>query len=114
MIILLYAYIFFYQDLYKKYIICYANFIMPIKESAKKALRQSIKRKERNLVYKKKMKELIKEIRSLVLEKKAEEARKLLSQAYKIIDKSAKVNIIKKNTASRKKSRLTKLIKNSQ
>jgi small subunit ribosomal protein S20 len=56
------------------------------------------------------MKSLIKEIRILGLEKKAEEAKKLLPQVYKILDKSAKENIIKKNTASRKKSRITKMI----
>ena len=84
---------------------------MPIKKSAKKALRQNVKRKARNLVYKKKMKDLIKKIRSLVLENKTEEAKKLLPQVYKILDKSAKVNVIKKNTASRKKARITKMIK---
>ena len=87
---------------------------MPITKSAKKALRHNIKRRKGNLVYKKKMKDLIKEVRSLVLEKKIEEAKKLLPQVYKILDKSAKVGIIKKNTAARKKSRITKLVnKNS-
>ncbi len=83
---------------------------MPITKSAKKALRQNVKRKSRNLVYRKKMKDLIKKVRSLVSEKKIEEAKKLLPQVYKILDKSAKVGVIKKNTASRKKSRITKFI----
>ncbi len=83
---------------------------MAIIKSAKKALRQSIKRKEKNLVYKNKMKDLVKEVRSLVLDKKPKEAEKLLSQAYQILDKSAKVGVIKKNQADRKKSRLAKLI----
>ena len=83
---------------------------MPITKSAKKALRQNIRRRARNLVYKKKMKALIKEARGLVLGKKIEEAKKLLPQIYKILDKTAKVGVIKKNTASRKKSRITKLI----
>jgi len=83
---------------------------MPITKSAQKALRQNIRRKARNLVYKKKIKDLIKEVRSLVSEKKIEEAKKLLPQVYKILDKSAKVGVIKKNTASRKKSRITKLL----
>ena len=87
---------------------------MPITKSAKKALRQSIKRKARNIAYKKKMRGLIKEVRVLVSEKKEKEAKKLLPQVYKILDKAAKVGIIKKNTASRKKARITKLInKNS-
>jgi len=83
---------------------------MPVTKSAEKALRQSIKRRARNLVYKKKIKNLIKEVRSLVGEKKIEEAKKILPQIYKILDKAAKVNVIKKNTAARKKSRITKLI----
>ena len=83
---------------------------MPITKSAKKALRQNQKRKAKNLVYKKKMKNLIKEVRSLVSEKKTEEAKKLLPQIYKSLDKSAKVGVIKKNTASRKKSRITKSV----
>ncbi len=83
---------------------------MPITKSAKKALRQNIKRRRGNLVYKKKMKELLKEVRTLISEKKIEEAKKLLPQIYKILDKSAKVGVIKKNTAARKKSRITKLV----
>jgi len=83
---------------------------MPITKSAKKALRQNQKRRAKNLVYKKKMKNLIKEVRSLVSEKKIEEAKKLLPQIYKALDKSAKVGVIKKNTASRKKSRITKSV----
>ena len=86
---------------------------MAITKSAKKALRQSIRRKEKNLVYKDKMKNLIKEVRSLVLEKKSKEAENLLSIIYQILDKTAKVGVIKKNEANRKKSRLTKLVSKS-
>jgi small subunit ribosomal protein S20 len=86
---------------------------MPITKSAKKALRQNARRKARNLVYKKKMRGLIKQVRILVEEKKTEEAKKLLPQIYKILDKTAKVGIIKKNTAGRKKSRITKLVNKS-
>lgn len=83
---------------------------MPITKSAKKAVRQNLKHRNRNAIYIKKMKLAIKKIRALVLEKKPKEAEKLLPQAYKILDKSAKENIIKKNTASRKKSRLSKMV----
>lgn len=83
---------------------------MAITKSAKKALRQSERRKKTNLVYKNKMKSLIKEARTLVLEKKAEDAKKLLPKIYEILDKSAKVGVIKNNAASRKKSRLAKMI----
>ena len=86
---------------------------MPITKSAKKALRQNIRRRLKNLVYKKKIKDLIKKARDLISEKKIEEAQNLLPQLYKILDKAAKVNVIRKNTASRKKARITRLINKS-
>ncbi len=84
---------------------------MPVIKSAKKRLRQEKKRGARNLDYKNKMKDLLKEIRALVEEKKIKEAKELLPKVYKVLDKSAKKGIIKKNTASRKKSRIAALIK---
>ena len=83
---------------------------MAITESAKKAMRQSAKRKEQNSVYKDKIKSLVKSARALVLAKKMDEAKKLLPDIYAALDKAAKVGVIKKNNASRRKSRLTKLI----
>jgi small subunit ribosomal protein S20 len=83
---------------------------MPIKKSAKKALRQSLRRRKINLFHKNRMKKIIKEIKGLVLEKKKEEAKKLLPLAYKYIDKAAKRGVIKENTAARKKSKITKLV----
>lgn len=83
---------------------------MAITKSAKKAIRQSAVRKEQNLVYKNKIKSVVKEARSLVLAKKMDEAKKLLPEIYAALDKAAKVGVIKKNNASRRKSRLTKLI----
>ena len=83
---------------------------MAITKSAKKAIRQSATRKEHNIVYKDKIKALVKEARALVLAKKMAEAKKLLPEIYQALDKAAKVGVIKKNNASRRKSRLTKLI----
>lgn len=83
---------------------------MPIKKSAKKAFRQSLKRRARNLAYKRKIKNLTKDIKRLVSEKKIKEAKSLLPQIYKILDKAAKIEVIKKNTAARKKSRIAKAI----
>ncbi len=83
---------------------------MAITKSAKKAIRQSARRNEHNVVYKNKIKAVIKEARSLVAKKKMAEAKKLLPEIYKALDKAAKVGIIKKNNASRRKSRLTRLI----
>jgi small subunit ribosomal protein S20 len=83
---------------------------MAITKSAKKALRQSLRRRARNLVYKNKIKNLLKEAKSLVSQKKIKEAKVLLSNIYKALDKAAKKGVIKKNTASRRKSRISKLI----
>jgi small subunit ribosomal protein S20 len=81
---------------------------MPITKSAKKRLKQNEKRRILNLGYKRRMKKIVKEVRDLVKGGKKKDAKKLLPQAYKIIDKAAKRGIIKENTAARKKSRLTK------
>ncbi|MBU1136815.1 30S ribosomal protein S20 [Patescibacteria group bacterium] len=83
---------------------------MPITKSAQKALRQNRQKRIFNLRRIKKMKEAIKEIKGLVKENKKDEAIKLLSETYQAIDKAAKRGVIKKNTASRKKSRLAKSI----
>ncbi len=86
---------------------------MPITKSAKKALRQSEKRRIKNLRQKREIKDLFKQVTKLVSEKKIDEAKPLLPRYYKKLDKAAKTNLIKKNTASRKKSRLTNLINKS-
>lgn len=87
---------------------------MPITDSAKKALRQSKKRRKRNLHYKSRMKKTIKEITELIEAEKIKKARDLLPEAYKAIDKAAKQNIIHENTAARKKSRLAKKVKKAE
>ena len=87
---------------------------MAITQSAKKAIRQNKKRRVRNLVYLDSLKSLLKEAKSLVAQKKIKEAKVLLPKVYQILDKAAKVGVIKKNTASRKKSRLTKLIEKNK
>lgn len=83
---------------------------MPITKSAKKNIRVSGRKKSINDRRKKTMKEVIKKIeKSVKVDKK--EAEKMLPQAYKAIDKAMKKGVIKKNNASRKKSRLAKLVK---
>lgn len=83
---------------------------MPIRKSAKKALRQNKKNRQRNIRLKDRYKKVKKEIIKLIEAKKIKEARSLLPQFYKYADKAAKGGVIKKNTASRKKARLTKFI----
>jgi len=81
---------------------------MPIKESAKKELRKGERRREVNQKRQKTMKDSLKKIKKLILGNKKEDAKKIISAAYQAIDKAAKRGIIKKNAASRKKSRLMK------
>jgi len=83
---------------------------MPITKSTKKALRQSLRRRVRNIQKKRDLKKLLKEVKKLVSEKKLKETETLLPKVYKALDKAAKAGLIKKNAAARKKSRVTKLI----
>ncbi len=85
---------------------------MAITKSAKRAIRGSARKKVFNDRRKKTMKDTIKEVRTLVQNKEKQAAEAVLKNAYKALDKAAKTNLIKKNTASRKKSRLAKMIKN--
>ncbi len=55
------------------------------------------------------MKLLTKALKKVLGEQKQEEVRRLLPLVYRALDKAAKKNVIKKNTASRKKSRLARL-----
>ena len=84
---------------------------MPIIQSAKKALRQSKRKKIVNDRRTKVMREAIKKMEKLVKEKKIDEAKKLVAITYKAIDKARKQGVIKKNTASRKKSRVARITK---
>jgi small subunit ribosomal protein S20 len=84
---------------------------MPITKSAKKALRGSLVKQAANNRSKKAVKESIKSIEKLVKEGKKADAKKLLNDAYSAIDKASKTGVIKKNTASRRKSRLSKITK---
>ncbi len=83
---------------------------MPIKKAAKKWLRQSKKRQARNVKVKEELKEIITKTRGLIEKKKFEEAKKALVKAYSKLDKAVKYGMIKKNTASRKKSRLAQAL----
>ena len=77
--------------------------------TTKKALRQSKKRQERNKSNKTRLKTQLKKVRAAAEAGQMSEVKKLLPETYSVIDKSLKKGIIRKNTASRYKSRLTKL-----
>lgn len=87
---------------------------MAVTQQAKKALRSSQRKRVFNLRRVRAMKSVVKETRELAQAGKSKEAEANLSMAYKAIDKAAKRGVIKKNTAARKKSRLTTLIQKAQ
>ena len=84
---------------------------MPITTGAKKALRGSKKKRVFNMRRKNTMGDILKKVKKLVVGGSTSEAQALLPSAYKAIDKAAKTGIIKKNTAARKKSRISSLLK---
>lgn len=57
------------------------------------------------------MRDYIKSFKKLLVVKDVKGAQAMLPKIYKVIDKATKIGVIKKNTASRKKSRLTQSIK---
>ena len=77
---------------------------MPIIKSAKKAARQAEKRTEHNVQIKKDIKTALKAFR---LNPSAE----TLAKAQSEYDKAAKKDLIKKNTAARRKSKLHEMAK---
>ncbi|MFH1946711.1 MAG: 30S ribosomal protein S20 [Candidatus Magasanikbacteria bacterium] len=80
---------------------------MPNLKNAKKALKQSKKKAEINLVVKNTYKKAVKLAKKAVDTDEKDLAEKL-RLAQKKLDKAAKKGVIKKNTASRKLSRLMK------
>jgi len=84
---------------------------MAITKGAKKALRSSRRKRVFNVRRKRAYTLVLKEIDTLVKEGKIKEAKAKMPMAYKLIDKAAKMNTIKKNNASRKKSRLMAKVK---
>lgn len=84
---------------------------MPKIKSAKKALRQNLRRRSANSAKKHSLEKTIKQYQKLLVSGNTEEAKKQLRLVYQKLDKSAKTKIIKKNTASRLKSRLTRKLK---
>ena len=83
---------------------------MPITKSAKKALRQSKRKQAQNIKRKGAFRVLVKEFRKAVTAKEFDKAKELLPRVYKALDKAAKGKTIKKNKASRLKSRLTRSV----
>jgi small subunit ribosomal protein S20 len=78
--------------------------------AAKKSIRQDKKRRLRNLAMKSELKTLMKSLNALINANKPQEAAKVLSSLMSKLDKAAKRKIIKRHTADRKKSRISRKI----
>jgi small subunit ribosomal protein S20 len=87
---------------------------MPIIKSAKKRMRQNVKRKARNFPVRSELKTLVKKQLKFISDGKVEEAVKLMPAVYSIIDKACKKKIIHPNNAARKKSRLATALNGMQ
>ncbi len=84
---------------------------MPITHSAKKAHRQSLRRRKFNVVRKSKAMDAVKNFKKLVAAGDAKGAAALMPKVQKVLDKAVKGHTLNKNTASRKKARLTKMLR---
>ena len=87
---------------------------MPNLKASKKALSGSKNKQLFNQRKKTLMKKAVKKVRDLAQAGNTEEAKQHMPAAYEAIDKAAKRNIIKDNTAARKKSRLEKLVQRAE
>lgn len=87
---------------------------MPITSSAKKALRASKHKAVFNEKRRDAFTDAVKKVKKLIITNKIKEAEAMLSSAFQAIDKACKTNLIHKNTASRKKSRLAKMLAKAQ
>ena len=84
---------------------------MPNIASAKKRLRQNIATRERNRASRSFVRNRCKNVVKAVLAGSVEDAEKLFREAVKALDQASSKRIVHRNTASRKKSRLSALIR---
>ncbi len=80
---------------------------MPIIKSAKKAARQADKRTAHNVAIKKDIKAAVKAF-------KAKPTSETLAKAQSEYDKAVKKDLLKKNTAARRKAKLHAMLKTAQ
>jgi small subunit ribosomal protein S20 len=83
---------------------------MAITANAKKAHRASLKKHVFNVRRKRAVTNTVKVSKKLIVAGSKAEADTSLAAAFQALDKAAKRGVIKKNTASRRKSRLAKAV----
>jgi len=80
-------------------------------KSAKKRIKQTIKKTERNRFYKTRIKNITKAVKEAVEAGEVEKAQEAFKIANEKLHHFVSKGILKKNTAARKVSRLNKLVK---
>ncbi|MBO4779712.1 MAG: 30S ribosomal protein S20, partial [Selenomonadaceae bacterium] len=80
---------------------------MPNIKASVKSVKKDAKRHARNVFEKERLKKAQKQVLVAIANNNVEEAKKLLPAAHKAIDQAAANNTIHKNSAARKKSKLT-------
>ena len=79
-------------------------------KSAKKRVLVAARNTERNTAFKTSIKTAIKKVLACAAAEDKSELNSLLSKVYQLCDKAVGKGILHKNTAARKKSRLTKAV----
>ena len=87
---------------------------MPNTASAKKRLRQDEVRKNRNRAIKSVIRKRVRTVREAVAAGDLDKANEEFKLAAKQLDRAGAKNVIHRNAAARKKSRLQKLIKSAK
>ena len=80
-------------------------------KSAKKRVLVAQRNTERNVAFRTSIKTAIKKVLAAANSEDKSQVNELLSKMYQLCDKAAGKGIIHKNTAARKKSRLTRAVK---
>jgi small subunit ribosomal protein S20 len=83
---------------------------MPITSSAIKKSRQDVKSREHNRGLRDEYKKAVKTVKSFVDAGETKKAQEALKEAYSKLDRAAKKNVLHKNNAARRKSRLSSLL----
>ncbi len=87
---------------------------MPNTANAKKALRQSAKRRLHNRTQRSALRTTIKKVRTLIASGELEAAEATFRIATKRLDQAAAKNLLHRNTTARIKSRLSAALKNAK
>ena len=86
---------------------------MPIKKSAKKYMRVTVRKTDKNAKIRGLFRSAIKKTREAVASGSVENAKAWFKKSVQALDKAAEKNVLTKNAVARKKSRLNAFLKKS-